>query len=105
MFIGFYRLNGEEHFDIYYKNIYGYTEWLEKTFSPECEDIATLDFKLKGKTYQEKKDSLEQLAKDWQNCFSSLEWSYGELAAIQGYFEEKGKKYGLLNVFKENCIC
>lgn len=105
MFIGVYTLNDKEYFGIYFKNIYGYTKWLEDTFSPDCENIKVLDFKLKGKTYKEKKASLEELAKDWQNNFASLGWSYGELAEIEYYFEENAKRYGLVEVFKENCIC
>lgn len=105
MFIGFYRLNGEEHFDIYYKCSAGYEMWHRDTFSPECEDITILDFKIKGKTYKDKKDCLEQLAKDWQNWFAGLDWSYGEYAEVQNYFYENAKRYGLVKVFKENCIC
>lgn len=105
MFIGYYELEGKEHFGVYFKNIYGYTQWCEDTFSPECEDIKVLDFRLKGKTYKEKKASLEELAKDWQSNFCYLGWSYSELATICDYFSKNGKKYGLLNVFKENGIC
>ena len=105
MFIGFYRLDNEEHFDIYYKNKYGYDAWHKDTFSPTCEDIAILDFKIGGKTYQERKNNLEELAKDWQYNFAGLEWSYGELYEIQNYFYENAKRYGLVKVFKENAIC
>lgn len=105
MFIGFYRLDNEEHFNIYYKCKEGYDAWYSDTFSPTCEDIATLDFKISGKTYQERKNNLEELAKDWQYNFASLDWSYGELAEITNYFYENAKRYGLLKEFKENCIC
>ena len=105
MFIGFYRLDDEEHFNIYYKNKNGYGAWYSDTFSPTCEDIAILDFKISGKTYQERQASLEDLAKDWQYNFAGLEWSYGELAEIQNYFYENAKRYGLVRVFKENGIC
>jgi hypothetical protein len=105
MFIGKYELEGKEYFAIYYKNKYGYDEWHKDTFSPTCENIETLDFKIGGKTYQEKKANLEELAKDWQYNFCSLSWSYGELAEIQGYFYENAKRYGLVKVFRENAIC
>ena len=105
MFIGVYTLEDKEYFNIYHKNIYGYTKWLEDTFSPDCENIKVLDFKLKGKTYEDKRNSLEELAKDWQLHFSKYSWSYGEIAEIQYYFYENAKRYGLLKVFKENCIC
>lgn len=105
MFIGFYRLDGEEHFDIYYKCREGYEMWHSDTFSPNTKDIAILDFKIGGKTYQERKSNLEQLAKDWQLYFSSLSWSYGELYEIQNYLYENAKRYGLVKEFKENAIC
>ena len=105
MFIGFYTLEDKEYFNIYYKCGAGYDMWYRDTFSPDCEDIKVLDFKIKGKTYSDKKASLEQLAKDWQNDFASLGWSYGELAEIGCYFYENAKRYGLLETFKENCIC
>lgn len=105
MFIGFYRLDNKEYFDIYYKNSLGYEEWHKNTFNPNVEDITILDFKIGGKDYQERKENLKELAINWQLYFAGLEWSYGELMAIGNYFYENGKKYGLLKEFKENCIC
>lgn len=105
MFIGYYELeNNEPYFNIYYKNKYGYKQWQEDTFSGVY-NIEILDFKISGKNYQERKASLEDLAKEWQNNFSSLSWSYGELAEIDNYFYENGKRYGLLKEFRENAIC
>lgn len=105
MFIGVYKLEGEEHFAIYYKCKEGYDAWHSDTFSPLCKDIETLDFKISGKTYRERQASLEDLAKEWQLYFCDFSWSYGELMEIENYFYENGKRYGLLQVFKENCIC
>ena len=108
MFIGYYELNGEKHFDIYfYKHVgeNGYQLWFDDTFSPLCKNQKILDFKISGKTYQERKNNAEELAKDWQYNFASLDWSYGELCEINNYFYTIGKRYGLLRVFKENCIC
>lgn len=104
MFIGYFKLDNEEHFDIYYKNSLGYDLWHKETFSPLCEDIEMLDFKIGGKSYQERKNNLEELAKDWQNNFASLSWSYGELACIQDYLYENAKRYGLVHVFRENGV-
>lgn len=103
MFIGVYELDNKKHFNIYYKNSYGYEEWFKDTFSPECK-YETLDFKISGKTYQERKASLEDIAKDWQNNFAWLGWSYGEFAEIGSWFYENAKRYGLIKVFKENAI-
>ena len=104
MFIGVYTLENKEHFNIYNKCGAGYDMWYRDTFSPDCEDIKVLDFKIKGKTYHEKKNSLEELAKDWQYNFCDYGWSYGELAQIDTYFYENAKRYGLVKVFKENVI-
>lgn len=105
MFIGYYELDRKKYFNIYYKNTCGCGKWLKDTFSPITKNIKTLDFKLSGKTYQEKKNSLRDLAIEWQLNFASLSWSYLELSEIQNYFLENGKRYGLLQEFKENCIC
>lgn len=105
MFIGYYELDGKKYFNIYYKNNCGYNEWQKDTFSPITKNIKTLGFKLSGKTYQEKQHSLRDLAIEWQLNFASLSWSYLELSEIQDYFLRNGKRYGLLQEFKENCIC
>lgn len=105
MFIGCYEINGEPFYAIYYKNRYGYEEWCKETFSPNIENIRILDFKISGETYEERKASLEDLAIDYSNNFASLSWSYGELAEICNFFYKNGKRYGLLQEFKENAIC
>lgn len=105
MFIGRYILNGTRYTGLYYKNSVGYKEWHENTFSPLTENIEILDFKISGYNYRERKENLEELAKDWQLYFSDLPWSYGELAEIQTWFYKNAKRYGLLEEFKENCIC
>ena len=108
MFIGYYELEGKEHFDIYFYSNYGesgYKLWFDETFSPNTKNIKLLDFKISGKTYKERKSCLKELAIDWQLQFSVLNWSYGELAIIGEWFNKNGKRYGLLKEFKENCIC
>lgn len=104
MFIGCFKLDGEEHCDIYYDGN-DIRLWNKRTFSPMCENIETLDFTIKGKTYQERKGSLKDIAIEWSNNFSQYNWSYGELAEITDYFYENGKRYGLLKEFRENAIC
>ena len=57
-----------------------------------------------GKTYQERKTSLQELAIEYSNtCYPDL--SYGELATVDSFFETQGRRYGLLREFKENAIC
>ena len=104
MFVGKYEENGKEIASIYYKNKYGFDAWHRETFSPLIENIEVLDFKISGKTYQERKDNARQLAIDWQYNFSGLTWSWGEITEITSYFEKIGKRYGLLREFRENAI-
>lgn len=90
---------------IYYKNSNGYREYCKDTFSPLIEDLRVLDLSVKGKTYEEKKQSLYDLAIEYQYNFAPLSWSYGELYELNNFFEKNAKRYGLLKEFKENAIC
>lgn len=105
MFLAKFQIEDKEYCYIYCNDKYGWDQFHKDTFSPLTKNIKLLLFKIKGKTYQEKKGNAEELAKDWQHNFSSLNWSYGELAEINNYFVRIGKRYGLLKIFKENCIC
>lgn len=55
-------------------------------------------------TYSEKKAKIREEAISWQYDFSNHNYSYGELAEKQAYFEKEGKKYGLIKEFRENGI-
>lgn len=104
MFIGKYELEGKVYNNIYYGHC-GWDLWHKDTFSPYCENIELLGFRLHGKTYQERKGSLKDIAIEWSNNFSQYSWSWNEMAEICSYFYENGKRYGLLKEFKENGIC
>lgn len=54
--------------------------------------------------YLELKGKARQRAIDWQLDFANHNYSYGELAYWQNYFEKQAKRYGLTKEFKENCI-
>ena len=41
--------------------------------------------------YKEKKEKARKEAIEWQNEFAYHDYSYGELAYYQNYFENKGK--------------
>lgn len=56
-------------------------------------------------TYTEKKSQIRQEAIDWSYDFCNHNYSYGELAFFQCYFEKMGRRYGLLKEFRENAIC
>lgn len=107
MFLAKWKEDGQEKFNIYFDDYFnsGTKAFFEDTFSPNIEDVETLKLSVKGNTYEERKESAIELAKDYQYNFSGLSWSYGELAEIQGYFTKIAKRYGLVNEFKENGIC
>lgn len=104
MFIGCYELDKRTYNNIYYKNSCGFREWQKDTFSPDTEKISILDFTIKGKTYNERKANLEDIAKKWQLEFSGLSWSCGELAEVENWLFKNAKRYGLVKEFKENAV-
>lgn len=50
------------------------------------------------------KDEAIAQAIEWQNWQSEQSLSYGELAEYSHHFERTGRKYGLLDEFRENGI-
>ena len=58
-----------------------------------------------GKTYEEKKNSLRDMAINFQVMAGETGLSWGELLYFQNLFEKYGKRYGLLKEFRENLIC
>ena len=60
---------------------------------------------ISGGSYQERKNSLEETAKEWQRSnYDFIDWSYGELATIQEFFETNARRYGLTETFKTEGI-
>jgi hypothetical protein len=56
-------------------------------------------------TYQQKKEQVRNEAIDWQDWLSENNVSYEGLAIASDYFEKQGRRYGLLQEFRENAIC
>ena len=89
---------------------YLYEEWQglhSDLFNPSTELVGCVEFKTHGKTYKERKESARDIARTFQGLdsdFSGAGLSWGEYATIGAYFEEVGKRYGLLKEFKENAI-
>lgn len=55
--------------------------------------------------YAEGKARATEEAMEYQNSFAEgKQYSYGEMADIQGRLEKLGKRYGLLREFRENGI-
>ena len=56
------------------------------------------------KTYEDKKVLLQAFAQDWQLKNPEMFYSWQDLSDWGAFFEEYGKKYGLLREFRENGI-
>ena len=56
------------------------------------------------KSYAELKEAARQEAMEWQDWLSDHAVSYGGLAIALAYFENLGKRYGLIQEFRENAI-
>lgn len=54
--------------------------------------------------YQRAKERARNKAIEWQMDIENHNYSYGELAYYQEYFERIGRRYGLISEFKENSI-
>lgn len=55
-------------------------------------------------TYQRAKERARNKAVEWQNDFCNHNYSCGELAYYEEYFERLAKRYGLVEEFRENGI-
>ncbi len=71
---------------------------------PLVEIVSVVDFKVTGKTYAEKQNSLRDVAIDFQNAVSDFEMFMSEWAIVSDWFAKMGKRYGLLREFRENAI-
>lgn len=99
-YANFIDSNGNKQANLYH----GYSKWFEDSFSPDTIVNAIIDFKIQGRTYAEKKEYCMNLAIEFQSA-NDGGLSYGELADIQHFFEVNGKRYGLIQEFRENAIC
>lgn len=76
------------------------------TFNP-CGAYVVRELRTRGKTYAERKANAAELAKELQNVESDLNGgglSWGEYNIITDFFEEVGRRFGLLREFRENGI-
>lgn len=56
------------------------------------------------KTYTQRKNLLRDFAVEWQCRAGDMGYSCGEMADWAGFFEEYGRKFGLLTEFRANAI-
>lgn len=78
-------------------------EELEKEFNIKL--ICFIPLEVKGKTYAERKADLQNKAIEWSNNNGlGGDWHFSNIIEIENFFEEQGKKYGLIKEFRENWI-
>jgi len=54
--------------------------------------------------YQRRKAQARQAAQEWQRDYGNASHSYAELSEQAARFERLGRRYGLLQEFRENGI-
>ena len=106
----FYNKNRTSYIDDYNSYVTENPKEIIREFKSENVPFeVTLNMKLKisGKTYSERKNSLRELAVEFSHLFSGeiADLSWGEESVLQDFFERNGKRYGLLEEFRENAIC
>lgn len=100
MFYAKFAIEGKEHAELYDS----WDRYHADTFSPLTEDISFVDFNVHGNDYQSRKNSLRDIAIEWSNC-TDINLYMSELYRIEDWFERMARRYGLLQEFRENCIC
>lgn len=56
-------------------------------------------------SYESKKNQLQWFAREWEDNFPNFNYTEWELIGWKDFFEEYGRKYGLLTEFRANGIC
>lgn len=81
-----------------------YSQAARACFAAGVDAIGMLDFRIEGRTEADRRESLRDLARDFQ-CLDDGGLSWGEIAEIESFFRQAGGKYGLMDEFEENGIC
>lgn len=101
MFYSRYITDGRETEKLYFD----WDEYHKDTFSPDTKCFEFIEFTIHGKTYQDKKQWLYNIAVDWSNNASLGQLYMSDLCIITDWFYRNGKRYGLLEEFYENGLC
>lgn len=74
-------------------------------FSPETELIEAVALEPpRGKTYQDRKNDLQEKAISLSHLVPNIILTHGEITYMHDYFEKYGRIYGFLKEFRENGI-
>lgn len=89
----------------HFGGIYLDAKYLDQfTWTPMNEVVSIVVFKVTGKTYAERQNSLRDVAIDFQYAVTDFEMFMSEWAIVSDWFTKMGKRYGLLREFRENAI-
>ena len=87
------------------KLYHDWNEYYRDTFSPSVDVLGFVSYIVRGKTYDQKKECVRNIAKDTQILIShAQDISWEELCEIKAWFEKMGRRFGLLKEFRENGI-
>ena len=100
MFFARYINNEKETAELYYD----WDKFHSDTFSPYTQFVSLIDFTIHGRDYQSRKESLRDIAVEWSHN-NGIDLYASELFEIEDWFYKNGKRYGLLEEFRENAIC
>lgn len=82
---------------------FSWDEYHRDTFSPLAHDHRLIVFETHGRTYKERKEDVRNTAIEWSNMLQiGLHWS--DVATIGAWFEKMGRRYGLIEEFRENVV-
>ena len=87
---------------------HGHSNMVDGVRAAKAVFLFVLPFRIAGNTYQERKESLRDLAIDFQynnDGDTDIQLSMYEIAVVEDFFRRMGRKYGLLREFRENSIC
>jgi hypothetical protein len=110
-FIGFYNPENETIRPLYYNSHIDYRNGWQPTkkqfeiIKKYCNKLIKTINNKNINNYQKRKEETRQQAIEWQQDFEKQGYCWGDLIIYQQYFEDLGKKYGLLKEFHENGIC
>lgn len=82
-----------------------YTRWEDlygETFCPDYHELWVTDFKVKGKTYTERKAYAEDIGIEFSNAVGTWYPSNLEYAEVVDKLEKIAHKYGLVKEFRIN---
>lgn len=84
---------------------YYLTQKSKRAFEVEGKsEIWTSNPNKKMSAYQKRRFHLEEFAKQWQYDFADMRYTWDDMFFWGSFFEEYGKKYGLLREFRKNGI-